>query len=507
MFVIPGLKLVEKCVLNPFFPSIGPDPNLVAPEHFANKQGISAETTAAVLSLVIDARQGMPLYIIVADVKGAYDNVWMKALWAKLADDEKTSLTDVKRARALYAQMPAQIHEADFQGPIVFSKQGLPQGGPRSGNLFCYFGSDLPDQLKAAGAGAKVGEVSLTCTTYLDDSMIPHENHEAVSNTLDTLLEYGNKWSQEWAISKFRVFCVNAPHPPAQWRFGANWIDSVKEIKSLGVTFDSTGSWNKHFTIKLMAGMLTKHELRRAGLFGGLNTPGCSLDVARAMLWPTIDYGRAVASSQTRGHTVVAKKLEAFQMNTLREILGVSKYSAKQGVLGELGELRDVWRERMRQLLVAKQMLSAPKGSLLWALANEGQNASPKLGIFKLVESFLTEVGNDKRTVEDFKSKQEIKSWIHSSATKEWKTKVEASDRLQRTYALESKLTLRGYLKTTFPGQQILTKIRIDDLDLEGAGIRKAGGNAGPCQLCGEQEETGEHFLITCLFFFFFPFF
>ena len=86
---------------------------------------------------------------------------------------------------------------------------------------------------------------------------------------------------------------------------------------------------------------------------------------------------------------MVAKKLEAFQMNTLREILGISKYSAKQGVLGELGELRDVWRERKRQLLVAKQMLSAPKGSLLWALANEGQNASPKLGIFKLVESFF----------------------------------------------------------------------------------------------------------------------
>ena len=111
--------------------------------------------------MVIDARQGKPLYIIVADVKGAYDNLWMRALWAKLADDEKTSLRDVKRARALYAQMPAQIHDADFQGPIVFSKQGLPQGGPRSGNLFCYFGSDLPDQLKAAGAGAKVGEVSL----------------------------------------------------------------------------------------------------------------------------------------------------------------------------------------------------------------------------------------------------------------------------------------------------------------------------------------------------------
>ena len=31
---------------------------------------------------------------------------------------------------------------------------GLPQGGPRSGDLFCFFTSDLPEEIQQAGAGA-----------------------------------------------------------------------------------------------------------------------------------------------------------------------------------------------------------------------------------------------------------------------------------------------------------------------------------------------------------------
>ena len=132
------------------------------------------------LALVIDARKGRPLYVTIADVKGAYDNVWMDALWAKLADDPQITLVETKRVRALYEHLAARIDEKDFKGPVVPLGQGVPQGGPHSGNLFCYFGSDLPEILKSAGAGTTVGEVAPTCTTYLDDSMIPNDCPEAV---------------------------------------------------------------------------------------------------------------------------------------------------------------------------------------------------------------------------------------------------------------------------------------------------------------------------------------
>ena len=55
---------------------------LIAPEHFADRKQVSAEMTAAILGIIIDAHKGRPLYILIADVKEAYDNVWRDALWA-----------------------------------------------------------------------------------------------------------------------------------------------------------------------------------------------------------------------------------------------------------------------------------------------------------------------------------------------------------------------------------------------------------------------------------------
>ena len=106
--------------------------------------------------------------------------------------------------------------------------------------------------------------------------------------------------------------------------------------------------------------------------------------MARSVLWATIDYGRGVASSQGPRCKAVAKALDSFHLETLREILGVSSHSVVAGVRGETGEIPDCWRERMRQLLVARQMLTSPRGGLMERIANQANRASPKLGIFRM---------------------------------------------------------------------------------------------------------------------------
>ncbi len=90
--------------------------------------------------------------------------------------------------------------------------------------------------------------------------------------------------------------------------------------------------------MKLAAAFLTRLELRRAGLIGGRNAPADSLEIVRAMLctWSTIDHGRGVASSQGPKCKAIAKALNSFQLETLREILGVSKSCRIAGVRGEL---------------------------------------------------------------------------------------------------------------------------------------------------------------------------
>ena len=72
---------------------------------------------------------------------------------------------------------------------------------------------DLPEALRKVGAGTRVGEVEVTCAIYLDDS---HTEQTALS-ALGALSKYGDRWSKQWPVPKFKMLCINVPTPPGQW--------------------------------------------------------------------------------------------------------------------------------------------------------------------------------------------------------------------------------------------------------------------------------------------------
>ena len=58
---------------------MGPNSPLIPKEHMGNKRGISGEMPAVILAMIVEERGKKPLYVIIADIKGAYDNVWREA--------------------------------------------------------------------------------------------------------------------------------------------------------------------------------------------------------------------------------------------------------------------------------------------------------------------------------------------------------------------------------------------------------------------------------------------
>ena len=189
-------------------------------------------------------------------------------------------------------------------------------------------------------------------------------------------------------------------------------------------------------------------------------------------------------------------KLEIFQLRLLKEILGVSTSAVRTGVFGETGDLPDIWRERQRQLLSARQMLKAPPGSLPGSVARATQSGEGMLGIFRLAK--ILEEQGEVRDIASFASKKSIKSWVWRHASREWLTKAKASTRVGGTYHDSVALQTRGYLKFDFKGRQILTKLRVDDLDLGAASFRGKSLPLPVCQLCGVEPETREHFVLRC---------
>lgn len=321
---------------------------------------MSAETATALLSMILDQIGKAPLYILFADVKKAYDKLWREALWAKLLAAHP-SLIDVKRIKALYKHFVAKIAEPSFVSEVIHFFLGVPQGGPRSGDLFCFFTSDLVSDLKSAGLGAEVFETFLVCLVYMDDWMLPLCSPSGVVTALACLHRYAVKWSLTWALDKVKVLPVNVKNPRLLWPFGNVTIHSVTQETWLSVIYITKIKWAPHHTNRIYIAKFAASKLRAAGLLGGSNAPALSIQVMRAVVWATLDYGRAAAPPQTKA---TATSLSRFQLNLLRETLNLSKSAPIDGVLGESGDLGDKWRDARKPCLVAHSLLSSPVGSL-----------------------------------------------------------------------------------------------------------------------------------------------
>ena len=129
--------------------------SLIAPEQLANRRGTSAEIASAIFGILIEWEPDKPLTTVISDIKGAYDNVWRDGAWAKMADshvaassDPHDALIDVKRIKAQYENVKLQVVEPHYRSEIYSFQKGLPQGGPKSGDIHGGFTSDLTEDIR-----------------------------------------------------------------------------------------------------------------------------------------------------------------------------------------------------------------------------------------------------------------------------------------------------------------------------------------------------------------------
>jgi hypothetical protein len=94
--------------------------------------------------------------------------------------------------------------------------------------------------------------------------------------------------------------------------------------------------------------------------------------------------------------------------------------------------------------------------------------------------------------------KEVCKRSIRNHAEFLWRRRVSIQPRLSYAFLPTSKLSMQPYLSfDVFRGRQLLTRLRLDDLDLGAAGINQYGSTQ-ICPSCGNPEETRVHFLLEC---------
>ena len=487
-------KIIERLILHALFPINSPHKTLICPEQFANKKHIGADMPPVILSTAMNLSRGAPLYFVFADVKAAYDSTWRNGVNHKLKR-KHPSVQDVKQVRELYRTLKKKIKlGADMSEPFE-QHVGVSQGSPTAGDLFTFYISDLPEELGKAGSGITLLGLLLWCIIFLDDIAIISISVPQVQKTLDCLFTYCRKWDLELSLPKLGVLCLNAP--PAEWKFGPHKVQALTQEKYLSVTFQNDGKWDQHYADKKKKSESALHALLASGLLGGKHDSIATFSVARQALWPIIETGRVAAEYHAKPQKIYRKQVETFKLKTMRLCLNVSSTASTDGVLGELGMYPDMGSADRQHVQLLRRFVCAPRGSIPASFARQGLTRPNSGYFFSVGRKILSNLNLPLQTLTMPNAKENLDRAIHSNQESRWQQRITIQPHLQTAFDAGSPLTPQKYLALeAFKGKTLITKLRIDDLELKAASYNTK--NQGLCPLCLEAAESRTHFILEC---------
>ena len=113
------------------------------------------------------------LYACFVDLKKAYDSVWHKGLFTKLASLNVTE-SFLNVIIDLYQKSSNAVKIDNFRTNFFLCKRGLRQGCPLSPNLFNIYINDLPQLLNKVNEEPIIfpNGTKISCLMYADDIVV-----------------------------------------------------------------------------------------------------------------------------------------------------------------------------------------------------------------------------------------------------------------------------------------------------------------------------------------------
>ena len=148
------------------------------------------------------------LYFCFVDFKKAYDSIWRKALFFKLATYNLSS-NFTQLLKNMYEKVNMSVRLPDGIAKSFLSNIGLKQGCNLSPILFNIFINDINEIFdKTFCQPAKIKNITLNSLLYADDLVLISETSSGLQNCLDSLQSYCQKWGLTVNIKKTKAMVV-----------------------------------------------------------------------------------------------------------------------------------------------------------------------------------------------------------------------------------------------------------------------------------------------------------
>ena len=285
-------------------------------------------------------RKKLSLFLCFLDFIKAFDKVPREILFKKLY---KFGIRGkmFRVIRDLYTNNRARVLINNRYSREFNIKSGVLQGSKLGPMLFIIFLDDLLKSLNASSLGAKVGYINISGLGFADDLLLISDTPDK----LQKLILICELWSKinhmAFKISKSKVMVLNSLPTGLDFKLYGKKLDIVKSHRYIGIllsTRNITNIYADHFNLILDRAHKRLWQIKHVGFTKDGLRPETALKLYTLLVRPILEYGGQVLTytysyvnsirGQARGLdeiTGFVKKLEHFQTQTLKNLLGAPK--------------------------------------------------------------------------------------------------------------------------------------------------------------------------------------
>ena len=448
-------------------------------------------------------KKGEYIYGCFVDFKKAFDSVPRHTLFQKLLDYNINGrfydcLVNI------YSNDIACIKIADSITPTFIANQGVKQGCILSPTLFNIFLADFQPMVETAACDpVQIREGGdMGCLIWADDLLLMSKSKAGMDNMLSALGVFSGKNGMTLNIKKTKIMTFNkgGRHIRGRFFFGGEAVETTREYKYLGFLVTPSGEITSGLRDLRDRALRAFCKLKKKMGINFRKRPSITIKLFRSLIEPILLY-----ASDFWGVLKMPSNnpIETLFMSFCKQLLGVQKQSANDGVLLELGQFPLLILAKKRAIknwvrmaantgcseVLRESYRGSVDGGLLWA-----SNMEALLSGIGLMQAFV-----DRDPGADLKAFQRLQDIYHQTVFERIKN---GGGRL-RTYALFK--TAPGFEKylddvACIKERTALTKLRISNhvLMIEKGRHQNMDRDARFCPFCPNRIEDEKHFLITC---------
>lgn len=495
---------------------------ILADEQGGFRKGRGTVDQIFILTEIVRSRFPRRTYACFIDLRKAYDSVWRAGLWRILWDMGVRGRM-WRALKGLYAVVRCVVHSGGFKSEAFDVGVGLKQGCPLSCILFLFFINGLLVVLRQLGLGVKIGRNVLSSLAFADDVVLVADSLSDSERLFGAVEAYCEKWELSMNYDKCALLVFNPKGAQGERAYGeckgdckcgSHWkacgqlLKIVNHYLYLGVVCDSRLSFREHrsrVATRARGAMVKAFGL---GAGGGFLTVGAAITLWEALGRSVLDYGAEVWGE------AVWEEGEVLQREVAKRILRVNKYTANEGVMGELGWIKLAARRDLLRLNFWLRVLCwdlRRLGRIAYGVGVECKRANTwAAGVHRALRKYhLEDLWNGGRVdgVIDQPTRrrwsERIKVAVWEFEEKEWLARMQEKKKLSEYRAVKTKLQREAYLGIAQNSleRKMYTQLRLGCLQIRVETGRWIGEKREDrlCMVCmSGKVETERHCMLEC---------